>query len=395
MKQTKHYSGRKQSYLGQGITRDLIQEVKNVKFKKEYAGDELNIFVGKHGYPNLNVGFIGNENIEEIFDSPKQWAKKDFQIPIISGMRSSLINSRFKTQVKTHNTKLLDKAQQVALSKTPVQVDIELNKNPKRTLNLHKFSYPTGPAAELKKVSITSNPKIPKQVDYVVNDTDLKANKALINLYRKGFGEHYLTKILSTANLGLKSNRKLVPTRWSITATDDTLGKQLIRDVSKFPSTDFFCTFGGYLGNFYITIFLPGPFAYELFEIEADSGHYETDYETSFGRKSYASNCVGGYYANRLAVLEKLKAMKRSGTILSIRFITDKYYQPLGVWVVREASRKSLTERELKFADKNLMLKYVLGLAKKYFNHNLTEILSKSKLLESSIFQRQIKDFFN
>ncbi len=389
------YKGRKQSYLGAGITKDFTDKIKNVKFKKEHSGQELNIFVGRYGYPRINVGFIGNENVEKVFDSPKQWATRDFQIPLISGMRSSLINSRFKTQVKTHNTKLLEQAQEVSLSSEPVDVEINLEKDPKRTLNLHKFSYPTGPAAELKNVKITSNPKISRQVDYVVNDTDLKSSNAIVNLYRKGFNEHFLTKILSVGNLGLKSNRKLVPTRWSITATDDTLGKQLIKDVSKHPSCDFFCTFGGYLGNFYITLFFPGPFSYELFEIEADTGFYSTDSETSFGRKNYANNCVGGYYANRLAVLEKLKSMKRTGTILSIRFITDKYYQPLGVWVVREASRKSLTERELKFADKKLMLKYTLGLAKKYFNYDLTEILSKSKLLNAVTFQRRLGEFFS
>ena len=389
------YTGRKQSYLGIGVNKELIDEIKNIKFKKSYAGEELNIFVGRHGYPNLNVGFLGNEQVEQIFDAPKEWAKKDFQIPLISGMRSSLINSRFKAQVKTHNTRLLDKAQEVALSNNPVDVDVELVKDPKKNLNLHKFSYPTGPAAELKKVTITSNPKIPKQVDYVVSDTDLKADKAIVSLYRKGFDEHYLTKILSTANLGLRSNRKLVPTRWSITATDDIIGKQLINDITKYPSCDYKVTFGGYLGNYYIIMFLPGPFAYELFEIEVDSGQYETDYETSFGRKDYAKNCVGGYYANRLAVLEKLKSIKRTGTIITIRFITDKYYQPLGVWVVREASRKSLNERELEFADKELMLKYVIGIAKKYFNHNLKEILAKSKLLRDVTLQRRLGEFSN
>jgi DNA repair protein NreA len=388
------YQGRKQSYLGQGINKEFIDKIKNIKFKQSYAGKELNIFVGKHNYPNLNIGFLGNENAEDVFDSPKKWAKNDFQISIITGMRSGLINSRFKAQVKTHNTKLLDKAQEVALSSSPVDVDIELNKEPKRILHLHKFSYPTGPSIDLKKISITSNPKIPKQVDYVVNDTDLKAVDALTSLYKKGIDEHYLTKILSTANLGLKSNRKIVPTRWSITAVDDSLGKELIKNVSNYPSCDYFCSFGGYLGNYYITMFLPGNFSYELFEIELDSGYYETDFETSFGRTSYAQNCVGGYYANRLAVLEKLKSMKRTGTILVIRFITDKYYQPLGVWVVREASRKSLNEKELKFSDKELMLKYVLALAKKYFNFNLTEILSKSKLLKDLTNQRKLGEFF-
>ncbi len=393
MKIPKRYSGRKQSYLGAGVTKDFTDKIKNVKFKKEHAGQELNIFVGRYGYPRVNVGFIGNENIDKVFDAPKTWAKKDFQIPLITGMRSSLINSRFKTQIKTHNTKLLEKAREVSLSSTPVDVEIKLEKDPKRKIHLHKFSYPTGPAAELKNVTITSNPKVSQKVDYVVNDTDLKAAPALVNLYRKGFNEHYLTKIFSVGNLGVKTDRKLVPTRWSITATDNTIGKQLIKDVSKYPSCDFFCTFGGYLGNFYITLFFPGPFSYELFEIEADSGFYETDYETSFGRKSYASHCVGGYYANRLAILEKMKIMKRVGSVLSIRFITDTYYQPLGVWVVREASRKGLGERPLTFADKELMLKYALGVAKKYFNYDLREIFSKSKLLNSVTFQKRLGDF--
>ncbi len=389
----KRYSGRNQSYLGAGITKDFTDKIKNIKFKKEHAGQELNIFVGRYGYPRVNVGFIGNENVDKVFDAPKTWAKKDFQIPLITGMRSSLINSRFKTQIKTHNTKLLEKAREVSLSSTPVDVEIKLEKDPKRTIHLHKFSYPTGPAAELKNVTITSNPKVSQKVDYIVSDTDLKAAPALVNLYRKGFNEHYLTKIFSVGNLGIKADRKLVPTRWSITATDDTIGKQLIKDVSKHPSCDFFCTFGGYLGNFYITLFFPGPFSYELFEIEADSGFYETDYESSFGRKGYATNCVGGYYANRLAILEKMKTMKRVGSVLSIRFITDIYYQPLGVWVVREASRKGLGERPLTFADKELMLKYALGVAKKYFNYDLREIFSKSKLLNSVTFQKRLGDF--
>jgi len=393
MNKPRKYSGRKQSYLGVGITNEFINIIKDIKFKKEHTGQELNIFVGRSGYPRVNIGFIGNENINKVFDAPKAWAKNDFQIPIISGMRSSLINSRFKAQIKTHNTKLIDKAQEVALSSNPVDVDIELEKDPKRKLQLHKFSYPTGPAVELKKVTITSNAKIPKSIDSAFNDSDLKASNAIINLYRKGIDENYLTKILSVGTLGLKSNRKFVPTRWSITATDDTIGKQLIKDVSKNPSCDYFTTFGGYLGNFYITMFFPGPFSYELFEIEADTGFYETDYETSFGRKDYAKHCVGGYYANRLAILEKLKLIKRTGTILVIRFITDKYYQPLGVWVVREASRKSLSEKNFKFSDKDLMLKYVLSVAKKYFNYDLTEIFSKSVVLNKIISQKKLFDF--
>ncbi len=394
MKEAIH-PGKRKIEIRSRISNDLKTRLLNTKFKKEYQGKELNIFVGRFGYPQVNVGFLGNEQVDEIFDSPKQWVKQKFGISTISALRSSLINSRFKTNIKDFKNKLLEQAQEVALSSNAVDMEINLEKQPKRILSLHKHSIPTGPASTIKNVKISSNPSIDEKVDYITSDTDLKAGEGILTLYKKGFDELFLTKILSTGNLGLKYNRKIVPTRWSITATDDTIGKQLITEISKYPACDIFSTFGGHLGNFYITLFFPGEFSYELFEIEPDSGGVWTDHETSFGRKTYASNCVGGYYANRLAILEKLKKLKRSASVLSIRFITDQYYQPLGVWVVREASRKALTEREINFYDKKLMIKYAIGLAKKYFNYDLTEILSQSKLLKSITYQKRLNEFFN
>ena len=389
------HPGKRINKLSSGLTRNLKSQISSIKFKKDYLGKELNIFVGRFGYPKVNVGFVGNENVNKIFDDPKTWAKKEFSINEITGMRSTLINSRFQSEVKTFNNKLLEKAREVSLSSSEVDMEINLEKDPKKSLNLHKFSAPTGPASQLKSARITSNTKINKHVDYVNSDTDLKAAPAIVDLYKKGFDNYFLTKVLSLGNIGLKYDRKIVPTRWSITATDDTIGKQLIKDIQKFPSCENICTFGCHLGNYFITMFIPGPFAYELFEISIDTGGTWTDYETNSGRKKYASNCGGGYYANRLAILEKLKSIKRVGTAITIRFITDEYYQPLGVWVVRESSRKAVTERVLEFSDKELMMKYVLGLAKKYFNYDLTETFSKSKLLKSIIFQRRINDFFN
>jgi hypothetical protein len=385
----------KLSKLSAGLTNDFKNKLNSIKFKKDYQGDELNVFVGRYGYPKVNVGFIGNENITKLFDDPKTWADKSLSIKEITLMRSKLINSRFTSEVKTFKNKLLDKAREVSLTDKKVDMEINLEKDPKKVLSLHKYSAPTGPASKLKNARITSNTKINKSVDYVTSDTDLKAAPAITKLYKKGFDNYFLTKILSLGNLGLKYDRKIVPTRWSITATDDTIGKQLIKEIQKFPSSNYICTFGGQLGNYFITMFIPGPFAYELFEISTDSGGTWTDYEGYSGRKTYANNCGGGYYANRIAVLEKLKQIKRTATIITIRFITDEYYQPLGVWVVRESSRKAVNERVLEFADKELMLKYVLGLAKKYFNYDLKEIFSKSKLLKTINYQKSIKDFFN
>jgi len=49
-----------------------------------------------------------------------------------------------------------------------------------------------------------------------------KSVTALNELYKSNVEIDHLQKLLSVGTLGLKTQRKMVPTRWSITATDDT-----------------------------------------------------------------------------------------------------------------------------------------------------------------------------
>ena len=93
--------------------------------------------------------------------------------------------------------------------------------------------------------------------------------------------------------------------------------------------------------------------------------NFTTDYESYDGRKTFAENCRGGYYSARLSILEKLKQIKRQGKILVLRFITEDYTVPLGVWVTREAVRKTINSKPINFSDKELMLKYAKVLIKK------------------------------
>jgi len=133
----------------------------------------------------------------------------------------------------------------------------------------------------------------------------------------------------------------------------------------------------------------PDVWSYELFEAYApraswnvtSSLQFMTDYEGYDGRKTYAENCAGGYYAARLPILEKLKEMKRQSNVLCIRFITGEYTTPLGVWVVREACRKAMENKPLNFSSKELMLEYARKLIRKKFGADLDLILDKSLIL--------------
>jgi len=234
-----------------------------------------------------------------------------------------------------------------------------------------------------------------------VSDDELKAVKGIDYLYDKGYDEHFLTKLISVGNLGLQQNRKLVPTKWSITAVDDTLGKKLIKEVKDYNEYNYVAHFGGYLGNYYLILFFPEIWSYELFETYVGDpkkprpGEIETatDYENYKGRKNYATNTVGGYYAARLGILEYLKKQKRQSSVLTLRFITNEYYMALGVWVVRQATRHALQSKPLEFSSKELMMKYASLLIKKKFSFNLNNLTDISMLLKEMRSQKKLTHF--
>ncbi|HRW83626.1 MAG TPA: hypothetical protein P5049_09255, partial [Methanothrix sp.] len=99
----------------------------------------------------------------------------------------------------------------------------------------------------------------------------------------------------------------------------------------------------------------PGSFTYELIEIwlprsvwSGDEPWIGADREGPGPKKGYSS-LAGGYYAARLALLERLADMRRQASTLIVREITEEYWAPLGVWVVREAAREALRNPPKKF----------------------------------------------
>jgi DNA repair protein NreA len=376
------------------ISKISSQKKVNLTSKQDFFGEAPNIFVGKYGYPDVNVGILGVENYVDN-DAPLLWSKENYQIDNIVDLRSSLVNSRFGANVKSFDNKFLEMSQEISMASKPVDVEINLQKRPQFNVSFNQDIMPHGPSVELKKAMLTENPKIPTKVDSIVSQTDLKSVEALETLYDKKFDEHYLTKLLSVGNLGVKDQRRLVPTRWSITAVDDTLGKHLISNVKKHAECDYAAHFGGYLGNYYLILFFPDIWEYELFETPVVGGNtgFTTDHETYAGRTKYAFSTAGGYYAARIAVLEKLNTIKRQGACLCLRFITDEYWAPLGVWVVREASRNSMKSKPLMFGSEELMMIYAKNLVKKKFGYDLDNILKVSKLIKERKSQKKLSKF--
>jgi hypothetical protein len=241
----------------------------------------------------------------------------------------------------------------MAMSSAPVGTEVYFWKPPKRRLQFDGVLSPSGPSGELKGMEITTNPVIPRRVDRIAEDRDVGAACAIEELYSSGICLDHISRMLSLGLLGRR--RRLVPTRWSITASDDMIGKALKNGILDQPLiNDYYLFSGTGLGNHFEILLMPRPFSFELIEIWmprsvwAEDGFIGGDREDARPKKEYSS-LAGGYYAARLAVLEHLGGQGRQAAVLAVREISDAYWAPLGVWVVREAAKKAMRAAPSRF----------------------------------------------
>ena len=395
---------------------EVVKKIAETNFKfrdfKEISRLDSNsppsVFVGSRlKYPLVNVGILSPLDRDEnawVYDDARYWAEHDFQIQDVIRLRDSLLNSRFQSRVQDSrlNKKFVQIAQEIAVASKPVDVEIELENRLRFDRKKDRVLTPHGMRAGLKKARITSNIKIHRKLDRVMND-EIKAAEGIELLYKNDFDEYALSKILSVGVFGLKKNKRLVPTRWSITATDDTIGKRLLKNVRDYRWVeDYELFFGEFMGNCYLILLFPNVFGYELFELyfpgsswnPSNSIKASTDYESYSGRKTYASNTAGGYYATRLPILEYLNNIKRQASVLAIRLETPSYWAALGVWVVRESVRKALNRGKIKFDSRKELIECAKKIGNNKFKFNVSDILKKSRLLEQIKFQTNLRKWF-
>ncbi len=366
------------------------------------------VFVGsKLKYPNVNVGILSPiDRVDDagIFDDMQMWARENFSISDVLKLRESLLNSRFKSKVSDirFNNRFTEIAKSIAIASKPVDVEIELKNHLNFGKKVDRVLTPHGMNANLKNAKVTSNVKIDKKVDRVMND-EIKATEGLNYLYQSGINEYSLSKILSVGVMGMRKDKKMVPTRWSITATDDTLAKNLLKEVRDYKwleNHELF--FGEFMGNQYLILLFPNVWSFELFELYYPGSSWNpgtemkasTDSEGFLGRTKYATNCVGGYYAARLPIVEYLKSIQRQAGVLAIRLETPSYWAALGVWVVRESVRKALDNGVMKFNSREELLESCKKIGKIKFDFDSQLIFDRSKLVKMYGVQKNLREWF-
>jgi DNA repair protein NreA len=347
---------------------DIQRRIPQVQLRKaEWDGPSPPaLFVGRHGYPDVRTGPLvapGETSADrlQLMGDTRSWFGAG--IEDLVAMRSMLVNGHRRVDVHAPRDRdpgrVLQVTQELAMADRATGTELRFDKAPGRALapRLGDVVPPMGPGVATRKARLTENPHVPRPVDRLVGDTDARAANALVEIVRSGVAPDHATRLLSAGLLGSMGRRKLVPTRWSITATDDTLSKALVERVRELPVLDVVRIYEGeYNGNHFLVMLLPRVWGFEMQETWGAGSAWAPkpvtvmDYEEFAGRKAYASQVTGAYYAARLAVAEHLvHRLRRQATAVVVRQISDLYWAPLGVWLIRETVRHALAGRGLEF----------------------------------------------
>jgi hypothetical protein len=357
------------------------------------------VFIGRIGYPKISIGpmippIMGDTSI---IDTPELWLNKT--LDDIVDFRSMLIRGKHSVNIYDveNSNKTVQFTRELALSKNSVFSEAIFSKKPHGNITFYDEIQPHGPSAPIKKFDIT-NPKYEQHIEKAYYDTDLKSKEALFSLYKNGVSISKIQRAFSVGAFGIKKFRKFVPTRWSITAVDSTIGETLMNNTKTYPLINEYRVYQyNQFDNRWIIIMMPTEWMYELIEAWYPNTTWNpygkeisifNSYEFYKGRNTYAE--IGGcYYSARLAVNELLNKEKRQAGVVILREAHSGYIMPIGVWNVRESVRKALTEPYQKYDTIDDALIYISNI----MDIPLKRWIKNSAVLKNKLFQKRLEDF--
>ena len=346
------------------------------------------VFIGSWNYPQVFAGpmIAPLHGDTMIMDRPESWIAENKSQEEIIRYRLNLVRGKQKVKVTNLHQRFIGKLRDIALSSRSLESRAEFQQAP-RGATFSPDHAPFGPSAPLERLEVETS-RWDHHLEKAYYDDDLLAADAVGRLHERGLPFSSIEKAFSLGSFGIGKRRRLVPTRWAITACDSTLARRLLHNVRGYQPIDSVQVreFSS-LNNYYAVLLLPTAWQYEWMEAFLHIlGREElifSDYENNAGKKGYSR--VGGcYYSCKMAVLEALAREKKQAGAIVLR---EAYpgYVPLGVFNVRENVRNAMLQPAQEFESMKTALQYIsvrLELPIKSF-------IERSDLLQEQLRSRQ------
>ncbi|MEM5798205.1 MAG: hypothetical protein QXG26_02310 [Candidatus Aenigmatarchaeota archaeon] len=327
----------------------LYIKTKLNKIPQHYFGPAPSIFIGHENWPNVNIGPLACIEEKQNIENPQAWFGLDYSS--IIELRSAVLRGKKVANIFS-SERVISSLQEIALARSWPDVEIRFRGKPQYRFTFSDITNPIGPSARIDSLQLAENPKTIQSAEKILSD-EMKARDAVERLYSIGIDIYKISTLLSAGLFGIQ--RRLVPTRWSITAAHKMVADRLIEKIKNFRQAEKIMLFSStYLDNHFEILLIPGHWEFENFEAwapgslwaaSAKSTQIAVEYEPYRGRSDYAESQAGGYYASRLGVAEGLLRLKRQAKVVVFREVYEGYVIPVGVWQVLENVRNAFRQK--------------------------------------------------
>lgn len=383
---------------------EALQNISKIASSRSFFGSTPpSILVGEANYPLVRVGANVPPEVgvkARLYDAPEEWWGRKGIEDIIK-LRASMVYSSSRLNVRvaprSGRDKVLENLRIAALSELPVDTEVLFRKPPRVSIRFDSVLSPVGPSGEVERLEVVSNPVVPRRVDNIISDFDVDFRTAVEELYFHGVSYYHIVRLLSLGVLGARTRRRIVPTRWAITATDKMLGDRLLERIRNYREISEYEVYTSeYVGNRYFLLFVPGAWSFEMIEVWLPRSVWVKsarpvvieNYELNDGR-ARKPGVDGGYYAIRFPVLEFLQRRCRQAAVVAVRVITPDYYAPIGSWQIRESIRNAFKEKPVKFDELRKAWEHIAA----KLDRLREDVEKEARLLRFFFLQRSLRRF--
>ena len=289
-------------------------------------------------YPFLMAGILASTEPSEylsIFDHPESWTGLDREA--ILSMRRQLY--RFMVPIDARAmapASLVEALQTIALSVSPVAIEIELSNLPPRDLYTLGGQLPTSTPVEISSLEILSNPEI-SRVAKRITELDVPASETIWKLLDYDYSLDQVTRLMSVGLLGRLDSRRFVPSRGAYKAVIDAYVSRCLMELSDKPiSSSYRIGMSEIFGENFTVFIQPGTPKVDYFKIERTQQGFSRDASLE-SVKNVTLDSKTSVFADhaRFSAYQNLVSQDEYSSVTVFHYARTNKNSILGPWIVR------------------------------------------------------------
>ncbi len=337
-----------------GTTQMQLEPAATNKQMTVYSPPGLSIEAAK--YPIMKAGILASVNPHNhlsIFDHPESWCGLDRDA--ILAMRRELY--RFSVSINARameSSEFIEVLQTIALSVSPVALEIETTKLPQRNLNPLGGQLPSSPAVEISSLEIVSDPEI-SRVAKRITQLDIPASESTWKLLDYDYSLDQVARLMSTGLLGRLDSRRLVPTRGAYKAVIDAyINRSLMELVEKPHASSYRLCTSEILGENFTILLQPGESRVDYLRVERTQKGLEKGSSFEHLKRSVSDPKTAVYADHaRFSAYENLVKNRENSHMTIFHFARSSNNSILGPWIVRAGVKAALESDPLELDTRN------------------------------------------